>query len=59
MNRYLANADRNMAENLIVRLKGAIDSVQGLLDNVNPDDTAKNLIKQVGVHSNKLDVGEP
>ena len=28
------NADQNMAENLIVRLQGRIDSVRGLLDSV-------------------------
>ena len=32
--RYFPNADRNMAENLIVRLQVTIDSVRGLLDSL-------------------------
>ena len=32
--RYFPNADRNMAENLIVRLQVTIDSVCGLLDSL-------------------------
>ena len=34
--RYFPNADRNMAENLIVRLQVTIDSVRGLLDSLDP-----------------------
>ena len=36
--RYFPSADRNMAENLIVRLEGAIDLVQGLLDSLDPSE---------------------
>ena len=36
--RYFPNADRNMAENIIVHLEGAIDSVQGLLDSLDPSE---------------------
>ena len=32
--RYFSNADRNMAEKLIVRLQVTIDSVRGLLDSL-------------------------
>ena len=32
--RYFPNPDRNMAENLIVRLQVTIDSVRGLLDSL-------------------------
>ena len=32
--RYFSNADRSMAENLIVRLQVATDSVRGLLDSL-------------------------
>ena len=36
--RYFPNADQNMAENLIVRLEVAIDSVRGLLDALDPSE---------------------
>ena len=38
--RYFPNADRNMAQNLIVRLQVTIDSVRGLLDSLDRGEVA-------------------
>ena len=47
--RYFPNADRNMAQNLIVRLQVTIDSVRGLLDSLDRGEagnTARILVLQ-------------
>ena len=36
--RFYPHADRNMAENLVVRLQVAVDSVRRLIESLDPDD---------------------
>ena len=36
--RFYSHADRNMAENLVVRLQVAVDSVRRLVESLDPDD---------------------
>ena len=41
--RFYPHADRNMAENLVVRLQVAVDSVRRLVESLDPDDQGNNV----------------
>ena len=62
--RFYPNADRNMAENLIVRLEVAMDSVRRLLDSLDRGDQAnderiphlESLVRQLQILSNRWEM---
>ena len=51
--RYFPNADRNMAQNLIVQLQVTIDSVRGLLDFLDRDE-AGNIARILALQSSQI-----